>query len=475
MLKKILPAVLLLLLPMSVVCGAEELVRHFVVELAEDQDTDRFFSIKPNLNSLSGSSSGIDDTNGLTDSGLLADFTPGGLNGYGLADTFTESISWQLFYATQLLVACGLALTNHEAPLGSKPDSWLPEEALITVGWLLKSFWDPDSLLFKPTDQPEAISISTQRDHPFEITTMVLPGQCEQKNDPANQPSASSSQQASGTTNQPGASFISPLDFGSGDGNGDPEQQRQHTYGLDCYAGSCHGVCQLRPPSDGSELAESGDDECPICLQKFSDLYVVPCCSKKIDKHCLRRIFQTTRRSLIKACPFCRADMSSTAQLVDFAESEEVQQDLPGSYNEPQPPFTISTQAAYFAATSIAGGHLTCGLATINEDGMVRPCRAVFMNASALLAHARLDHTQVRTCPECQMTLPSAQALREHRRRDHTEEQTCPECQKILLNAQALREHRRRDHTGEQTCPECQKILPDLQALLAHKRRKHSR
>lgn len=157
------------------------------------------------------------------------------------------------------------------------------------------------------------------------------------KNDPANQPSASSGQQACGTITQPGASFTSPQDSGSGDGNGDPEQQRQHTYGLDCYVGSCHGVCQLRPPSDGSELAESGDDECPICLQKFTDLYVVSCCSKKIDKHCLRRIFQTTQQPLIKACPFCRADMSSTAQLVDFAVSEEAQQDLPGSYNEPQP------------------------------------------------------------------------------------------------------------------------------------------
>ncbi|WP_257287183.1 hypothetical protein [Endozoicomonas sp. SESOKO2] len=239
-------AMLLLLLPLSAICQAESLTRRFVIE---HKQTTQSFSVMRSLNSLSDNPRYLADTNG------YSVFLPPGdkqhkPGGYGITMTFIESISWQLLYATNVLVAYELILTTRDTALRGKPYSWIPEEAFVAVGWLLKSYWSPYSLLFNPGDQLEV-----SQDEPFVITTMTLPGQNQQQSDHQNPPSESSGQQTSGTTNHVGGSVTRPLSSGSGSGNDGPEQV-QHTLGLDCYVDSCYGVCKLRQASNGGESAE---------------------------------------------------------------------------------------------------------------------------------------------------------------------------------------------------------------------------
>ncbi|WP_257274907.1 MULTISPECIES: RING finger domain-containing protein [unclassified Endozoicomonas] len=368
MVKTLSTVLFLLLLSLSVICQAEKLTRRFVVEFAPHQGTgslDRVFSIKHNLNTLPVGSLDIDDTNGCPY--FSAANEPGGLNGYGLATRFIASIYWQWLYPTHLLVAYELALTTNGAPLGSIPCLRLPEKAFIAVGWLLKSYWNPDSLLFNPMGQPGAAFVSTQVGHPFAIITKGPNGHDEQKNAPPDQPLASSSgQQASARTTQLRASFTSPLDSGSADGNEDPEQHR-HTYGLDCYVDACNGVCQFRPPAAIGGLAEA-NEECPVCLDKLDDVITVPCCSKKIDRHCLQKVILSASRW---SCPLCRGDLSSLAQSPDFVAGIKAQQDLPDSYNEASG--IRSSQTTYFGEVSETiiepAGSFTSLLHSSSADG----------------------------------------------------------------------------------------------------------
>ncbi|WP_257279917.1 hypothetical protein [Endozoicomonas sp. ISHI1] len=240
-------AVLLsLLLSMSAICQAESLTRRFVVEYKESTQS---FSVKRSLNSLLDNPKYLADTNG--NAGFLPpDDKPHKHGDYGLKMTFIKSISWQWLYATNVLVAYELILTTRDAALRGKPYSWIPEEARVAVGWLLKSYWNPDSLLFNPRGQPEV-----SQDEPFAITTMMLPGQNQQQSDQQTPTSESSDQQASGATGHVRGSVPSPLSSGSGGDNEGPEQD-QHTLGLGCYVDSCHGVCKLRQASNRSESAE---------------------------------------------------------------------------------------------------------------------------------------------------------------------------------------------------------------------------
>ncbi|WP_448218533.1 hypothetical protein [Endozoicomonas sp. 2B-B] len=152
----------------------------------------------------------------------------------------------QLLFAAPLLLFFSL-------PAICQADSFtrhLAVEQFVAVGWLLKNYWNPDSLLFNPGDQLEA-----SRDDPFTIITMMLPGQNKQQSDQQNPSSESSSQQASGTTGHVRGSVSNPLSSGSGGGNEHPEQDL-HTLDLNCYAGSCHGVCELRQKFNNITLAE---------------------------------------------------------------------------------------------------------------------------------------------------------------------------------------------------------------------------
>ncbi|WOG28475.1 hypothetical protein [Endozoicomonas sp. 8E] len=262
---------LLLLSWLSVVCQAESLTGRFVVEFQQDESFSKdSFSIKPDQHTLPGDPFYPADTNSCAESTFPPDDHPLNLEGYGVKTAFFESIYWPLIHAAHFLVANELMMTTSDAALNAKPYSRIPLEVFVTVGWLLERYWNKDSPQFNPVDQPE-----TDQEHPFEITTMMLPGRGQQQSGPQNSsqqnpPSASSGQQASGSTTQlRGPPFW--LRFsGSGGGNQGPEQHR-HTYGFNCYVGSCHGVCQVQPPSGSSGLAGGGQQNSPSRAQRETE------------------------------------------------------------------------------------------------------------------------------------------------------------------------------------------------------------
>ncbi len=166
-------AFLSVLLLSSMVCQAKTLTRRCVVELQQDAGSlIGNFSIKRDLNTLSFTPSDIVGTNGYSGSIFRPDNKPHRLGSYGLKTSFIESISWQLIYGTNLLVAYELVLSTRAAAMSTKPYSWTPVEALVVVGWLLKSCWNSDSPLSDPIEQLKA-----SQDDPFAISAMMLPGQ----------------------------------------------------------------------------------------------------------------------------------------------------------------------------------------------------------------------------------------------------------------------------------------------------------
>ncbi|WP_422474043.1 hypothetical protein [Endozoicomonas sp. ALB032] len=363
---------LLLLLSLSATCHAQRSTQHFVVELEQNTDfpeTQSFSITQHDLRTLPNNPSSIAKTNNF----MGSDSQSPGPGSEGLKTGISESISWHLLYATHLLVACKLTLTTKDAHLNSNIYSWLP---FIVADSLLNTYWSPDSPMFGTIGQQELSQY-----YPFVINTMML---SPEDNPQQSQPSESSGQQVSGTTTQLTGSFTSSLDSGSGEGNGNPEQH-QHTYGLDCYVDSCNGVCRFRPPSDSQELAEAGEN-CPICFDKFNNAMVTPCCSQKIDTHCLRRVFLNAPRRSMKTCPLCRADMNLLAQSPDFAVNEEAQQNLPGTHNEPRDfrslPFVFTRRT----------DNLTCLIPFVDEDGLLRSCQRTCLNRRALAEHKRRCH-----------------------------------------------------------------------------------
>ncbi|WOG26910.1 hypothetical protein [Endozoicomonas sp. 8E] len=411
--KQSLYMTLLLLLSLSAICHAQRSTQHFVVKLEQNTGSpDKSFSIQQHYqNTLPNNPSIIAKINNYAGSDAPANNIPPRPGGYGLKTGIIESISWNLLYASHLLVAYELTLTTKDTYLNSNIYSWLP---FIVVGSLLSSYWNPDSPMFNTIGQQEL-----SQDYPFVINTMT---HSFGNNPQQGQPSASSGQQTTGTTTQLAGTHISPLDSGAGDGNGDPEQHR-HTYGLNCFVDSCNGVCRFRPPSDSREPAEA-DEECPICYEKFSDTMVTPCCSQKIDTHCLQRTFQNAPRWSMKTCPLCRANMNLLAQSPDFAVSEEGQQDLPDLYNQPW-----GFRLAPFVFTGIADS-LTCDNVIVGEDGQPRPCGRHCRNRRALAEHVREYHSGQQTCEltvigengqqrPCSRIFRSARTLSFHKRIHH--------------------------------------------------------
>ena len=199
------------------------------------------FSITPTLHISQGRPLDIADTNGYAGSDCPPDDkphrTPGGCRA---RTTIVESISWQVLYATSLVVGYRLIVTTREDSL-SHSYAWLPIGVNVVVGWLLKSYWNPDSSLFKQIDQQEA---SLER----QLAIITMPGDQQAQQ---HQPSGSSGQQASGTTSYcanfslyvyVGIGWNSGNGDGGGDGGGGP-QQHVHTLGSNCFVHPCNGWC----------------------------------------------------------------------------------------------------------------------------------------------------------------------------------------------------------------------------------------
>ncbi|WOG28497.1 hypothetical protein [Endozoicomonas sp. 8E] len=253
--KTLSSSLLLLLMSVTVICQAESLKRHFIVEFQQNEGVPKgSFSIKRDINSLSCNPSCLADINYDAESIFPPDDKQPSVGIYGATKSLIESISWELIYATHLLVAYKLVLTTSDNPMSTKANSWIPVEAFAAVGLLLKSYWSPELLLFNPMDHREATSMMTEGGDPFVITTMMLPGNGQQQSQPNNKQAKSSGQQASGATNtRISGSITGSLTSGSGGSGESPEQQ--HTFDLNCHVDSCHGVCILRSSSDSKESA----------------------------------------------------------------------------------------------------------------------------------------------------------------------------------------------------------------------------
>lgn len=249
-------ALLLLFYSLSVICQAKPLTKSFVVVLERNSGSpDGNFPTKLGQHGLAGNPSYTAQTNSHSGSNRLLDDEPHRLGGDGSKTTLSESISWQLFYATHLLVAYELILTNN-IPSGAKPCLRIPVDAFVAVGWLLKGYWNANSALFNTMDQLGAASMMLQEDDPYATITMTYLEHGQQKNQQRNQPTVlSTDQQPPGANSQIKGSFNSPQHSGSGGGNEGSEQSR-HTLSLNCFVDSCIGVCKLRSPLRNRESAE---------------------------------------------------------------------------------------------------------------------------------------------------------------------------------------------------------------------------
>lgn len=351
-------ALLSLLLSTSAIGQAESWTRHYVVELGQDGSSPAgIFSIRSGQHTFPDTPSHLVGTKAYTEAILPPEDKPHRLGSYGVKTSFIKSISWQLIYATSVLVAYDLVMTTDDAAPGAKPYSWIPVEAFFAVGWLSGSYWNTDSPLFNPIDKPEA-----GQDDPFAINTMMLPANGQQQRQQREERTESSIQQASGASTFTGA-LTGPLSSGSGDGNEGPEQH-QHTLGLDCRVSPCKGICIFRPASSRIELAEG----------------------------------------------WLNSEESSTAPAQGIPEqgSIETMSELTQILHHFQPQaLTISintfpansrsnTCCVPDAAAAMKAGELTCKVPMHGEDDQLRPCGFFCNNRKAMRAHKTKYHTKSR-------------------------------------------------------------------------------
>ncbi|WOG27063.1 C2H2-type zinc finger protein [Endozoicomonas sp. 8E] len=410
-----------MLLWLTVICQAKPLTGRLIVELEQSTGSlKKNVSVNHDRHKRTGRPSGIADKNDCAELHWEHKKKRHRDDSYGMKTTFIGSISWQWLYATNLLIAYELILTRKDTPPSSIHSLWF-----LVVGWLLKSYWNPDLSMFNPIGHQEAASILTQ----IAINTMK-PGD---EHDPQQgQSSESSGQQTAQSTTHIRGYFTSLLYSDSADDEEAPEQY-SHTLGLNCFIHPCHGVCRFRPASDSSSCNATNG--------------VAPDSTGEGVPHTTDPYGQATCNVIL---------IGENGQLLQcgkvFKNAESLSTHKKGLHT----------------------GQQTCDVTVVGEDGQQQSCGMACKNAKALSNHKRRDHSGVQTCPECQKTLPNAIALSNHKRRDHSGAQTCPECQKTLPNAKALSNHKSEYHTGQQTCPECQKTLPNAKALSNHKSEYHT-
>ncbi len=481
---------------------------------------------------LPGSPLIIADTNCSAGAYFQPDDKPHRSGVYGEKTALIESMSWQSLHAKNLLMACELILTTKDTFLSTNPYSWIPLEAVVAVGWLLKSFWNPRSPSFNPIELREK-----SQNHPLVAITMALGSGGDQQQE---QSSESCGQEVSEALPQSTGFFTRFLYSESGENNRGPEQH-QHTLGLNCFIHPCHGVCQFRPSG-----ATPGQNSCP---HLYNGYYFG--CSSRYDP--------------VNAA--CSQQESLLEILDDFAEIEHPFD--PGQLLDPEAydidsnpthcfnfinltnagaPYTTDTtrplnhevampsnlsvsadETTELSQSSQSQAHLTqtdtvkalsnhkigyhceqinCNVIVAGEDGKQQPCGKVFKNAKSLLTHKNAYHSGQKTCEwivigedgqqrPCGMVCKNAQAVWNHKIGYHSEQQTCDvtvvgedgqqrSCGKVCKNASALRGHKRRVHTGQQICRvivvaddgqqrPCAKVYKCAKALADHKAKFHGK
>ncbi|WP_422132387.1 hypothetical protein [Endozoicomonas sp. ALD040] len=487
---------MLLLLLLSVIAQAESLTRGFVVELQQDPGSpNQSFFINSDPLTLSGKPSVI------TKSYSGSDFPPYDKrqrpDSNRVKTPLIESIFWQWLYATDLLVTYELTRATRGTALSPTPYSWLLIEMAVAVGWFLQSYWNPDSLLFKPFGIHMSF-ILTLEDHRFVITTMV-PGSEQQQQQ--GQLSQSTGKQAPQASSQPASAFNSPLYSGSADGNGDSQQQ-SHTLGLNCFVHPCHGVCKFRSLSDHT-YSMSAWTACADPIGPPGNKATIPgnlpaSANDWIIIQGLLILGQhgTDNENEISSTPAHFTPLMVTSETQQTAtETPQWGQRPPGLSR------TVTGQATEQSEK------LICDLTLCVENGQQRSCGKFYRNAHALSLHKNGYHTGHRTCDvtvvgedgkerSCGTFCNNAAALTRHKQKEHSGQQICDTtvvrkdgrqrpCGKVCKNAIALSKHKRHIHSGQRTCvikvvrengqqQPCGKVCKNVQALLAHKINNHS-
>ncbi|WP_257279922.1 hypothetical protein [Endozoicomonas sp. ISHI1] len=516
-------APLLLFLLLSVICQAKSLTRRFVVELEQHAGfTNQNFSTKRDRHTWPGTpSSDTVDSNSYAETDSPSDDKAQKPEGSGGKTPLVESISWQLLYATHRLVVYELIPITKETPR-SLPYSWLPLDVVISVGWFLKSYWNPGPPLLNPIEQQES-----SHDHPLAAITIMFGSGHDQHQ---YQPSESPDQQAPAATSRPQASFTAPQNTDYGGGNPDPHQH-SHTLGFNCFFHPCRGVCQFRLLSGCKELAEStlnsenmstagngsssdlADGYHLSNTDHFDLLNMTPSQNKSsfkvLNNHPDTQIsfdsyqlFEPQMRGIDvnpanSFNPINRVGFDGTG--FDGIDLDGIE--LDGIDFDWASIDSLSTGAAYTNATKEpVNDHLAipetgylapegakywqqalsepnnkhysrqliCDV-IVTRDGQPRPCGIICKNATSLSAHKSRAHTGQQTC--------NLTVIRE-------DGQPQP-CGVVCKNAASLSVHKSKVHTGQKICDvtvvgkdgqlrPCKTVCKHAQDLSNHKNRYHS-
>ncbi|WP_257280682.1 MULTISPECIES: hypothetical protein [unclassified Endozoicomonas] len=510
-----------MLISLSVVCQAEALTRHFIVKLEQDAGSPKQnIFIKPHRCIEPGDSSGFTDTYDYAGSTSLLDENRHRFGGYGGKTIIMESLSWQWLDGPHLLVAYNLILTTKDAPISVISCSWLPVEVVFAVGWLLKSYWNLCSPLFKPIKQQVATSVLTKEGYMFAITT-VMPGSGD--NPPQYTPSESFGQQVPSAIIHPKGYFTHLLHPDSDGGNGDPHHY-SHTLGLSCFVHPCHGVCQFRPSGTSagqSSNPHSVNKHCHGCIHYFDSGYAsrsmtVGLTSTTVPDGTLNEDVQIPGNLSAKADDQVIIDgllslgghslpekngisctIAHSSRLKGFSSLGCLITRVASQWQQAQSDHTKKYDTE----------QKSCDVTVVGEDGQKRPCGKYCKNSQALWDHKSRVHSEQKTCDEtvnetngqqrpCGAVCKSARSLSCHKSKYHRGQRICDEsvigedgqprpCGTVCKNANALSVHKNRIHSGHKTCGvivvgedgqqwSCGKVCKNTRALADHKSRVHS-
>lgn len=508
-----------MLILLSVTSQAEPLRERFIVELQQNSIfPNQIFSIKPVLSALACNPPDIADKGGYAGSYSLPDEKPRRPEHYGVKTPLIESIVWQLFYATQMLVGgYELILTTKVGYLFSKPYSWLPPEVVVAVCWLVKSYWNPSSPSFNPIAQQEANSTLKQG---F-ITITMVPGSEHNQPHPL---SESSDGHTSGATNQLTGTFTSPLYSTFGGGNRGP-QQLLHTLGLNCFVHPCRGVCIFR-----SSTYSRVPDEWPYNSAENSTVHTGttpgqsshPHMANGLCVHCTGHFdAENARFSIIAGAVYAtdpagpvNDDVTMPQNLLVTSDDWIIINGLLKLHDHTHPGETgifcspsHDQQALSNHKRRDRTGQQTCDETVVGKYGQQRPCGTVCKNTQTLSFHKIREHSGQKTCDEtvvgaysqlrpCGKLYRNAKALSEHKRKIHSGQKVCyitviaedgqpRQCSAVCKNAKGLTDHKRKVHSGQQTCNvtvigedgqqrPCGTVCESALDLSAHKSREHS-
>ncbi|WP_257280677.1 MULTISPECIES: hypothetical protein [unclassified Endozoicomonas] len=416
----------------------------------------------------------------------------------GIKTALFESISLQSLHATNLLVGYEPILTSRDSPLNSSSCSWLPIEMALIVSWLLKNCRNPDLPLLNPIEQQELISALTLGDCPFE-TMAMMHGSGDKT--PQYPPSESSGQQVPEANIQPIGFFTSLLYSDFGDGNGDP-QQYSHTLGLHCFVHPCHGFCQFGPSvatSPESSCYHSLNERCLVCKRHFGPG---------------NAIYSMSAGSTYTNDPNgpAKDDVPVSVNKPVSADDQVIIDGLLCLSDRSLPEKNgISCTTPHFTDSMGASASVcppTCDVRLVENEVQQPPCGKVCKNAHVLSERKRRERSRQRSCsvpvvrkagrPEpCGKVCKSAYALSGHKRREHSGQRTCGvtvigedgrprPCGVVCKHIHDLSEHKRKEHSSQKICDEtvvgedgqswpCGVVCRNAHVLTNHKIREHSR